>query len=86
MDEAALGGQLIVLETNPNANSQSASATPAAAAGEMRTVIVDGIVMLLPEEVIEMQVANGTFIVVYAGTTHRMPEDEWPCWLKFPGC
>ena len=85
-DAAALDGFVLVFETTAAFNPQSASAAAAAAApGDRRTVIVDGIVMELPEDVIKHQIAIGVFIVVYAGTTIPVEPHEIPCWAN-PNC
>lgn len=87
LSEQALGGFLLVLESSGNADPQAVqSAVAAAAPDDLRTVIVDGIVMQMHEMVIQGLIANGTFIVVYAGTATPITEpQDLPCWVN-PDC
>lgn len=89
LDEQSLDGFLLVLESNGNADPQavqSAVRAAAAAPDDVRTVIVDGIVMQMHEMVVQGLIANGTFIVVYAGTTIPITEpQDLPCWVN-PDC
>ena len=91
LNEDALDGFLIVLESNGGANAQAvqsavAAAPATAAPDDVRTVIVDGIVMQVHEIVVQGLIANGTWIVVYAGTTNPINDPQGlPCWAN-PDC
>lgn len=91
MNEDTLDGFLVVLESNAGANPQAvhsavAAAPAAAAPDDLRTVIVDGIVMQVHEMVVQGLVANGTWIVVYAGTSIPITDQQdLPCWVN-PNC
>lgn len=54
-----------------------------------QTVVVDGILMELPQWVVEGMIQNGTFRPVYPGTTIPIPQSGWfselPCWAN-PDC
>lgn len=88
LDEAALGGFLLVLESNGGANQQAIqSAVAAAAPDDPRTVIVDGIVMTMPEMVLQGLIANGTFIVVHGSVTGpNVGQNGLPCWADPTNC
>lgn len=86
LDQQAMAdGFLLSVAVNGSFQPQAAAAYAASAAApsDMRPVIVDGIAMLLPEAVIAGQIANGTFIVVYAGTSVEVPNENLPCWVTY---
>lgn len=60
------GSVLLSLATQGRGQAQAPKSQ--ASSGTKRTVIVDGVLMELDEEIIRGQIANGVFIVVYPGT------------------